>query len=159
MRSRFSLLAVAAWALLTVALVLRGAQLASHAQGASVEPPVRPADAKASPAAKSADVVGNPETAKFRLREGTRLVNQRGHFELKGETVTFIDAMNREFGAVPNLNLERIARMLKSSDEPEKMSWNVSGAVTEYTTRNYLIISRAVYKAAASPTVGAAPAE
>lgn len=96
-----------------------------------------------------------PETAAdvtaFRLREGTRFTNRVGRFRMSGDSLTFIDEDNREIGGLPNLNLERIIRMLKSVDEPEMILWSVSGVVTEFSERNYLLISRAVYKAAAPP--------
>jgi hypothetical protein len=41
--------------------------------------------------------------------------------------------------------------MLKSVDEPESVKWSVSGTVTEFSGRNYLLVSRAVYKAAMLP--------
>ena len=47
-----------------------------------------------------------------------------------------------------DLNLERVVRMLKSVDEPESIWWSVSGIVTEFSGRNYLLIERAVYKSA-----------
>jgi hypothetical protein len=36
-------------------------------------------------------------------------------------------------------------------EEPESITWSVSGVVTEFGGRNHLLISRAVYKAAAPP--------
>lgn len=96
-----------------------------------------------------------PETAAdvtaFRLREGTRFTNRVGRFRMSGDSLLFIDEDNREIGGLPNLNLERVIRMLKSVDEPEMILWSVSGVVTEFSERNYLLISRAVYKAAAPP--------
>ena len=89
--------------------------------------------------------------AAHRLREGTHLNDRLGHFRQNGESITFVDEDGRELGGLPNLNLERITRMLKSVDEPESVSWSVSGAVTEFAGRNYLLISRAVYKAATLP--------
>ncbi len=74
-----------------------------------------------------------------------------GHFKQNGETLSFIDDEGRELGGLPNLNLERIARMLKSVEEPESVSWSVSGTVTEFSGRNFLLVSRAVYKSATAP--------
>jgi hypothetical protein len=50
--------------------------------------------------------------------------------------------------------LERIIRMLKSAEEPDSVSWSVSGVITEFSGRNYLLVTRAVYKtmAALPPT-------
>jgi hypothetical protein len=54
---------------------------------------------------------------------------------------------------LPNLGLERVGRMLKSVEEPESISWSVSGMVTEFGGRNYLLVTRAVYKSSAPPPV------
>lgn len=86
-----------------------------------------------------------------RLREGTNLKDRLGRFHQNGDSLTFIDEDGRELGGLPNLNLERIIRMLKTVDEPDSVKWSVSGSVTEFAGRNYLLISRAVYKAATLP--------
>jgi hypothetical protein len=88
---------------------------------------------------------------RLRLREGTKLSNSLGHFRQSGEAVSFVDESGREIGGLPNLNLERITRMLKAVDEPEGVWWSVSGTITEFAGRNYVLISRAVYKATAPP--------
>ena len=94
---------------------------------------------------------GAGERREFRLREGSRLNNVAGRFRSTGDSLTFIDAENREIGGLPNLNLERISRMLQTADEPESITWSVSGTVTEFSGKNYLLISRAVFRAAAPP--------
>jgi hypothetical protein len=91
------------------------------------------------------------DLTKLRLREGTRLRDASGRFRLSGDSLTFIDGESREISGLPNLNLERIIRMLKTVEEPESITWSVSGTVTEFSGRNYLLISRAVYKAASPP--------
>jgi len=91
------------------------------------------------------------DLAKLRLREGTRLRDASGRFRLRGDSLRFIDRENREISGQPNLKLERIIRMLKTVEEPESITWSVSGTVTEFSGRNYLLISRAVYKAASPP--------
>ena len=91
------------------------------------------------------------EALKLRLREGTHLKNVIGRFRQSGVSLVFIDPDNRELGALPNLNLERIARMLQSVEEPESVSWSISGTVTEYSGDNHLLITRAVFRSAAPP--------
>jgi hypothetical protein len=91
------------------------------------------------------------ELARLRLREGTRLRDATGRFRQSGESLTFIDGEGRQITGLANLNLERILRMLKTVEEPESITWSVSGTVTEFSGRNYLLISRAVYKASAPP--------
>jgi hypothetical protein len=121
-------------------------------QAASLEPSaakIAPA-AKDSTAAKTA-AESEAERAKLRLREGTRLRDVTGRFRQNGDTLTFIDEQKREIGGLPNLNLERIIRMLKTVEEPESITWSVSGTITEFSGRNYLLINRAVYKAATPP--------
>jgi hypothetical protein len=91
------------------------------------------------------------EAGKLRLREGTELKNVIGRFRQVGDTLTFIDGQNREIGGLPNLNLERVSRVLQTVEEPESVSWSISGRVTEYSGRNFLLINRAVFRSAAPP--------
>ncbi|QDT72363.1 hypothetical protein [Lacipirellula limnantheis] len=91
------------------------------------------------------------EALKLRIREGTRLKDVVGRFRQSGDALVFVDAENREFGGLLNLNLERVARMLQSVEEPESVTWSVSGTVTEYSGQNHLLISRAVFRSAAPP--------
>ena len=86
-----------------------------------------------------------------RLREGTIVSDQTGYFREDGDGATFVADTGIEFGALPNLNLERVVRLLKSADEPNSIRWSVNGEVTEFTGRNFLLISRAVYKSATPP--------
>jgi len=86
-----------------------------------------------------------------RLREGTRVTDVLGYFQQNGEGATFVTKENYKFGGLPNLNLQRVLRMLKGVEEPENVKWNVSGTITEFDGRNYLLISRAVYKSNALP--------
>ena len=37
--------------------------------------------------------------------------------------------------------------MLKTIEDPASVKWSVSGVVTEFSGRNFLLIHRAVYKA------------
>jgi hypothetical protein len=92
-----------------------------------------------------------PAASGTRLREGTQLTDRMGYFRQNGDALTFVDEDGRELGGLPNLSLERIIRMLKSVDEPESVKWSVSGTVTEFSGRNYLLVTRAVYKAAMLP--------
>ena len=91
------------------------------------------------------------EALKLRLREGTRLKDVVGRFRQAGDSLVFIDGENRELGGLPNLNLERVARMLQSVEEPESVTWSISGTVTEYSGQNHLLITRAVFRSAAPP--------
>jgi len=93
------------------------------------------------------------EENKQRLREGTRVTNRLGRFRQSGDRATFVTENDIELGGLPNLNLERVVRMLKGVDEPESIWWSVSGLVTEFSGRNYLLIERAVYKSAAPPPI------
>jgi len=91
------------------------------------------------------------DLAKVRLREGTQLRDVTGRFRQSGDSLTFIDQDDRKISGLPNLNMERVLRMLKTVEEPESIAWSVSGTITEFAGENYLLISRAVYKSAAPP--------
>lgn len=88
-----------------------------------------------------------------RLREGTIISDQIGFFREDGDGATFVADMDMEFGSLPNLNLERVLRLLKDADESSSIRWSVSGKVTEFSGRNFLLITRAVYKSATPPPV------
>jgi hypothetical protein len=118
-------------------------------QGTAAEQAIKAGARESTPT--KADAVTEVDLAKLRLREGTRLQDVAGRFRQNGELLTFIDPENREIAGLPNLNLERIIRMLKTVEEPESITWSVSGTVTEFSGRNYLLISRAVFKAATPP--------
>ncbi len=119
------------------------------AAAASAEP--APAPQAASPAAAPSPADDEGGALLPRLREGTQLTDRLGRFKQESESLTFIDEEGRELGGLPNLGLERIIRALKGVEEPESVWWSVSGTVTEFSGRNYLLISRAVFKAATLP--------
>lgn len=138
-----AVVAMSAWQLGRVAgdesaAVTPAATASAGASGAPIDASVREA---ADSSATSGD----------RMREGTRLNDCVGHFRQNGDTVTFIDDQGHELGGLPNLTLERIVRMLKAVDEPESITWSINGRVTEFTGRNFVLISRAVYKASSPP--------
>lgn len=108
-------------------------------------------DSSATPIGANRQEKEAAEAGKLRLREGTELKNVVGRFRQMGDTLTFIDGQNREIGGLPNLNLERVSRVLQTVEEPESVSWSISGRVTEYSGRNFLLISRAVFRSAAPP--------
>ena len=86
-----------------------------------------------------------------RLREGTEITGQTGYFRQDGDGAIFVTDDEYELGGLPNLNLERIVRTLKTADDTQTIRWRVNGTVTEFSGRNYLFITRAVYKSAAQP--------
>jgi hypothetical protein len=140
---------------LAVAAIVAGA-----ASFAAEEPPAAtstvssekaPAAAPKSPVAANDNDDDDIDLSKIRLREGTQLRDVTGRFRQRGDSLLFIDDKNREINGLPNLNMERVLRMLKTVEEPESIAWSVSGTITEFSGENYLLISRAVYKSAAPP--------
>jgi len=91
------------------------------------------------------------QASAHRLREGTHITDTIGYFQQNGEGAIFVTKDNNKLGGLPNLNLQRVLRMLKGTEEPENVQWNVNGTITEFDGRNYLLISRAVYKSNALP--------
>ena len=81
-----------------------------------------------------------------RLREGSKIVDEIGHFELQGDRATFISTSSkRKLGCLENLGLERIAQVV-SDNAPNQLEWTVNGIVTEYRGSNYVLISEAILK-------------
>jgi len=91
------------------------------------------------------------EATKKRIREGTIIQDQTGFFRSDGEGATFVSDEGLEFGGLPNLNLERVVGTLKTAEEPKSIRWIVSGMTTEFSGRNYLLISRAIFKSKPPP--------
>jgi hypothetical protein len=77
-------------------------------------------------------------------REGMRLENAVGSFERNGDRIWFVLSDGQRLASLENLNLERIADKLDTDTGP--LSWTVSGLVTEYRGRCYLLVSRAQAK-------------
>jgi len=95
----------------------------------------------------------NSSSGKLRLREGTIISDQTGYFREDGDGASFVADTGMQFGALPNLNLERVVRLLKGAEEPTSVRWSVTGQVTEFSGRNFLLVTRAVYKSASPPPV------
>jgi len=108
----------------------------------------------AEPVSRQASQSGaDSDDAIKRLREGTIITDVVGYFRQDGDGATFVTDDGQEFGGLSNLNLERVVRTLKGTDESKRLRWSVSGVVTEFMSRNFLLISRAVYKSATLPPV------
>ena len=90
---------------------------------------------------------GNPDEDKdILMREGTRLVEKTGYFDLEGDGVVFhFDGGKKRLVGLPNLTLERIATAI--IQDQRKNEWSISGFVTEYRGSNYLFVQRAILKA------------
>ena len=99
------------------------------------------------------------ETDELRLREGTNISNVSGYFRFDGEGATYVAEDGMEFGGLPNLSLERVVGTLKGAEKASAVRWSVSGMVTEFGNRNYLLISSAVYKSSHAPATPQAVGE
>jgi hypothetical protein len=85
-----------------------------------------------------------------RQREGTRLTDVVGRFELAGDRITFYPAGGRDsFRVLENLALERVGQVL--NETRARHEWTVSGTLTEFRGANYLLLSKAVVKSTAEP--------
>jgi hypothetical protein len=106
----------------------------------------------AEPAAKKS---APPLQGSRRVREGTELVDQVGRFEVVGDRVVFVtDRGSVRLVGLENLGLERIARTL--ANDPGPLEWKVTGTVTEYRGTNFVLIRRAILKAAGERREGTA---
>ncbi|MCU0876965.1 MAG: hypothetical protein MUF06_04140 [Pirellulaceae bacterium] len=87
-----------------------------------------------------------------RLREGTKLIDVVGSFQVTGDRVSFHPDGTRgeSFRVLENLALERIDRVLAESRLSP--SWTVSGTITEFRGSNYLLVTKAVVRTAADGT-------
>jgi hypothetical protein len=75
---------------------------------------------------------------KLLLREGTQLDDVKGRFTQSGDRTLFIEeGTNRSTKCLENLWLQRIVSSQKSD---RKVTWQVTGKVTEFEGENFLII-------------------
>ena len=96
-------------------------------------------------ATPSTDPKSAPHQANLRVREGTEIVGQFGHFRMTGGRVVFFTTDGkRRFVGLENLHLERISRAIADSRHP--LRWDVTGTITEYRGANFLLVRRAILK-------------
>lgn len=100
---------------------------------------------EASPAEAINGSAETPDSASGsrRLREGMEVVDCRGQFRRVGDRLAFFsDDGSVKLVCLENLMLDRIA--LSMAENPEALTWTITGTVTEYRGSNYLLIRRAV---------------
>ena len=133
-------------------LALAMVALAGMSSPVSAEPPAVAATPPARSAIQPSEPEAGPAGAKpaERQREGTKLVDQIGTFEFLGDRAAFVPAGGKEsYRVLENLALERISR--QQGDVRSSQEWLVSGVLTEYRGTNYLLVTRAVARAAGRP--------
>jgi hypothetical protein len=138
-----------AWPLAVAAsLALSGSLAAQRDNSADSSPTAGRAD-RALPA-RDPDRRKDDEKLGERLREGTRITDVPGSFQFSGDRVSFHpdgkEDKGESFRVLENLALERINRELGQARGV--LQWTVSGMVTEYRGNNYLLVTKAVVKAA-----------
>lgn len=86
-----------------------------------------------------------PNTKHERLREGTRIENQFGRFEVTGDRVTFYSASGSDsIRVLENLALERVTRELTGI--ARNRQWKITAIVTEFKGNNFLLLEHAVLR-------------
>ena len=94
----------------------------------------------------STPLTNSPATGGDRLREGSKVADEIGHFELQGDRATFVSKTSKlKLGCLENLGLERVAQVV-SDNLPNQVEWTVHGTITEFRGSHYLLISEAVLK-------------
>ncbi|TWT30120.1 hypothetical protein [Blastopirellula retiformator] len=80
-----------------------------------------------------------------RVREGTRITDSIGQFDWVGDRLRFVsDDGSQDFRVLENLAMERVAQSMEQS--ASKITWTVSGVVTEYRGSNYLLVEHVTLK-------------
>ncbi|WP_425614656.1 hypothetical protein NA78x_004530 [Anatilimnocola sp. NA78] len=91
--------------------------------------------------------VQDGERSGERQREGTKLTEVVGRFELAGDRITFYPNGSRDsYRVLENLALERVGQVL--SESRARQEWTISGVLTEFRGNNYLLLNKAVVKSA-----------
>ena len=135
--------------LIVVAIFL--AWISSLAIAQNSDPPANTAAPRlgASPQREAPPAVPSPGPAKpaDRMREGTRLTDELGVFQLSGDRIAFLPGgVNKDsYRVLENLALQRISIAL--NDDRGQGQWLVSGIITEYRGANYLLITKVVIPA------------
>jgi len=77
---------------------------------------------------------------KNRLREGAS-INEVGKFDFLGDRLSFMsESSGREMKLLENRMMERV--VLAQENATGELIWEVSGTVTEYKGRNFLLLTR-----------------
>ncbi|EAQ80073.1 hypothetical protein [Blastopirellula marina] len=80
-----------------------------------------------------------------RVREGTRVTDSVGQFDWVGDRLRFVsEDGSQDFQVLENLTMERVAQSMEQS--ASKITWTLSGVVTEYRGSNYLLIEHVTLK-------------
>ena len=83
------------------------------------------------------------------LREGDQWNDELGQFHADGARVAFRPVRGgRPVVVLENLNLQRVLQV--THEARGTVFWSISGTITEFQGRNYLLISRATRKSRAS---------
>jgi hypothetical protein len=123
---------------LLLGVVLAGASTSITNENAAASPAESASNSSAAPA-------GEEREKSARIREGDELVEQTGKFGMSGNRVVFIAKEGqRQFIALENLSLERVANIIDGNPAP--LEWIVSGKISQYRGVYYLLLSHARHK-------------
>ena len=92
----------------------------------------------------ASDVWERSEKPDLRIREGMKLVDQSGYFKVTDDRITFYPEDKQRLTVLENLALERIGRV--TNDRLRQQQWRVTGTITEYRGRNYILVIKAIRK-------------
>ena len=84
----------------------------------------------------------------LRQREGAKLADVNGRFQLTGDRVMFVPSEATQgvsYHVLENLALERVLDNLNES-RSERL-WTISGTLTEFRNANHLLLGKAVLQA------------
>lgn len=123
----------------------RNAALAPLGPQSVVDPDLPDRIIDSNPKSGTSGTTEGSDKRKVRQREGAKIVDRRGRFEIRGDRVIFL-ATNPDahYIVLENLSLERVTRVLEESGS--ELEWSVTGTLTEFRSSNYLQIGRALVK-------------
>jgi hypothetical protein len=146
-RNPQSAIAALAICVVTVATLMSDELPRGPAPGAGSARTALPASPAAGPRRPDEEKLGE------RLREGTRLTDVSGSFQIAGDRISFHPdgGKGESYRVLENLALERVDRFLGQARGTP--TWTVSGVITEFRGTNYLLVAKAMVR-----TVGDGPA-
>lgn len=146
MNRRRSILGIPVYAASVV--LLAGATIGASAESSAPKDSTsgRPSATSDTPAPATKDA--QEKLPPSHLREGATVTDLVGHFKAAGDRWVFFEEGNsRRLIALENQNLERLSRTMAESPLP--LVWKVTGTITEFRGKNYLLIERAVLRGTA----------
>jgi hypothetical protein len=84
-------------------------------------------------------------------REGARVIQMTGQFQVNGEIIQFTSSDAKlQITVIQNLMLQRVHQTITETADVKDHDWVINGIITEYRNANFIILTHAVLKTKAA---------